>query len=476
MEEKFIVAIEIGSSKIKGALGKTDGSGALNVLAVREEQAPDCVRYGHIRNIEEVSNRIDEIIAKLNNSKAISPRKINGVYVGISGATVNSTLEEAEITFQSEQEISTDEVNHLIDMISSRISADRDIYEVLPVKYVVDKMTTSSPVGHMANGAVQGTFTMISGAKGLRSNINRVFRDRLNLDIKDYILAPTAIADTILTAEEKIHGCVMVDFGAETTTVCIYKRGALNYLVTLPMGSRNITRDLETLDYLEERAEKIKQSQGVNSDDDRQDTSADTIEFTKIANCISARCGEIIANISAQIEYAGFKTGDLSSGFIITGGGSRMKGFSDLLSGRTKMKARVGILPVDISISDSSVMSSQDIDVIALLRVASKNPIDCIEAPENHKRNGITDINDFYGNESDGEEQYVDELRGTRIGKEDSDDPLDDDYGHRIKGTGKKPKPVDDATRKPSLAERIRERLSRIVRDNNDDRFDEDDE
>lgn len=47
MEEKTIVALEIGSSKIKGAIGSVDpSSGALSVKAVEEERISDIVRYG----------------------------------------------------------------------------------------------------------------------------------------------------------------------------------------------------------------------------------------------------------------------------------------------------------------------------------------------------------------------------------------------------------------------------------------------
>ena len=36
MEEKVIIALEIGSSKIKGAIGTVSPDGALNVKAVEE--------------------------------------------------------------------------------------------------------------------------------------------------------------------------------------------------------------------------------------------------------------------------------------------------------------------------------------------------------------------------------------------------------------------------------------------------------
>jgi len=45
MPERYIVAIEIGSSKLRGAIGLADDSGMLDVLAVEEEKLVGSVRY-----------------------------------------------------------------------------------------------------------------------------------------------------------------------------------------------------------------------------------------------------------------------------------------------------------------------------------------------------------------------------------------------------------------------------------------------
>lgn len=58
MPERYIVAIEIGSSKLRGAIGLADDSGMLDVLAVEEEKLVGSVRYGCINNVE-VSNAIN---------------------------------------------------------------------------------------------------------------------------------------------------------------------------------------------------------------------------------------------------------------------------------------------------------------------------------------------------------------------------------------------------------------------------------
>ena len=50
--ERYIVAFEIGSSKIRGAIGSVDNSGVVDVIAVEEEKLTDKVRYGCIQNVD----------------------------------------------------------------------------------------------------------------------------------------------------------------------------------------------------------------------------------------------------------------------------------------------------------------------------------------------------------------------------------------------------------------------------------------
>ena len=57
-------------------------------------------------------------------------------------------------------------------------------------------------------------------------------------------------------------GCALVDFGADTTTVLVYKNNILRYLSVLPLVGNNITHDITSLQMEEEDAEKLKLQYG----------------------------------------------------------------------------------------------------------------------------------------------------------------------------------------------------------------------
>jgi cell division protein FtsA len=225
-----------------------------------------------------------------------------------------------------------------------------------------------------------------------------------------------------LTDDERRLGCMFVDFGAETTTVSIYKNGAPIYLVTLPMGSRNITLDLTALNYIEERAEEIKRISGnAMPQEGVRRQGADGIDYTEVNNFVHARAAEIVQNILAQIEYAGMKAVDLPGGIVIVGGGASLRGFNDLLSKQGKMKVRMGSVQGPIRISDNA-HPTDTLDVISILLAASKMPEDiCVEFPPEEDDENDQPAGDNYQSMYENEGDDMDESE-SRIGREYDDD------------------------------------------------------
>ena len=248
-----------------------------------------------------------------------------------------------------------------------------------------------------------------------------------------------------LTDDERRLGCLFVDFGAETTTVSIYKNGTPIYLVTLPMGSRNITLDLTSLNYIEERAEEIKRISGnAMPQEGIRRPGADGIDYTEVNNYVHARAAEIVQNILAHIEYAGLKSSDLPGGIVIVGGGARLRGFNDLLGKQSKMKVRIGSVQGPVRISDGAIHPAETLDVISLLLAAAKQPnAECIELPltdeeADARQSGNGSYEDIYNGDDDDDEG------GSRIGRGYDDDDDDNSASKKKEKAHKRSKKNDD--------------------------------
>ena len=134
-------------------------------------------------------------------------------------------------------------------------------------------------------------FNLIVGKNQIKLNLKRIIEERLELKIKDYMPTALCVAEQVLTQEERQLGCVLVDFGAETITISIYKNEALTYLFTIPLGSRNITRDITSLNMVEESAENLKKTIGdaINTNSESGLISTEGVSAKDVGDYIVAR-------------------------------------------------------------------------------------------------------------------------------------------------------------------------------------------
>lgn len=369
MNERYVAAIEVSSSKIIAAIGKTRGTGSLEVIAVEQETIPEgSVRYGIIQNLEETSTVVARLFARLEQRPSVNPRKIKSVIVGLGGMSIKNITKEVSLSLPEDTEISDDILSRLQEQaFHSAIDNTLEVVDAVPRFFKVGNSTTSSPKGMIGNH-ISGIFDLIVCRPELKRNIRRTIVDKLHLEVDGFVVTAMATGHLILTPEEKRLGCMLVDMGAETTTVTIYQKGALNYFATLPMGGRNISRDIASLGVVDAKAEEIKTKSGnALAENNVPNTSFNGLKLSDISNMIVARSEEIVANIIAQIEYASIKDADLPGGIICIGGGFRLKGIMELLEMESGLNARRGTLPDYVRIEDTRATGAETAEVASVL-------------------------------------------------------------------------------------------------------------
>ena len=384
-QEKYIAAIEIGSSKIIGAVGRyTYPAERLDIIAVEQEHAIECVCNGIIHNVEETATRIMRIIGNLEKRPGVAPRIINKVYVGLSGRSLRNVPREITRTLKDDTEISDEVLQSMAaEALRSQIDASLEVIEAIPAIYTVNNKETKSPIGTPGDN-ISVRYQLIAARPTLAKHLKRVVRDKVGLEIAGIVITPTAVADLILSDDEKRLGCMLVDMGAETTTVSIYQRGALHYLAVLPMGSRNITRDITTLSVLEKDAENVKTNSGkAIASDDVSSLNINGMRMSDVSKLVVARSEELVANIIEQMHYADVTSQKLSGGIITVGGGFNLNQMSELLRRQSDLKVRRGSLPENVTLEDTKAPSYETIEVISIMNVGTaKNAPECLEMPK----------------------------------------------------------------------------------------------
>ncbi len=381
--DRYIAALEISSSKVIGAVGAAGKSGQLEILAIEQEKSSDSVRYGQIQNIEETYNLISYVLERLERRQNIAPREITGVYVGISGRSLRNIRKEVSLALPDDTEI-TDSI--LERLKRSAMDADIDnsleIIDAIPRVFIVGKEETPRPKGSLCNN-ITAIYDLIVARPIIQNYLRKVVKDRLELDHQGVVVTALAVGDIALNAHEKEVGCMLVDMGAQTTTVTIYKRGRLVYYATLPFGGRNITLDLMALNELEDKAEEYK----INFGNAIASTVPSQVKVgihkqSDISNFVVARSEEIVANIVEQIKYAGLTERDIPEGIVLCGGGAHLNGMMDLIGKFTGLKVRMASLPSYIRMTDINGQGMESLQLAAIMYAASKkSDDDCLEIP-----------------------------------------------------------------------------------------------
>ncbi len=366
-KNQYIVALEIGSSKIVGAMAEKSSSGMVSVKHLVKENLTNCVRYGCVQNVENIKGSINRILTDL--ERRVGGR-VTSVYMGVSGRSLHNEVSEENRSLDASKGITDEIIASIIKDAGRKPIKNYETIDVVPRAYYVDKAATPNPVGQFGS-SIKIKVNLIVAKPAIKLNLNRVMS--FGVKVKDYLVTPLAVGEHVLSDRERSLGCMLVDLGAETTTVAIYKEDALLYLNTLPLGGRNITRDIMNgLNVLEDTAEKVKVN--ISSPLDPGNGAPVVIEgvtSTDAANYISARNGEIMANINNQLTLAGLSTNDIRS-IVLVGGGSQLQGLVAKLQETMAVNVTVGSYPSTLNLLDHSINRIENIEILSLIAKATE--------------------------------------------------------------------------------------------------------
>ena len=379
MAKDFIVAIELGSSKMTGIAGKKNLDGSIQVLACIKEDSTSFIRKGVVYNIDKTAQCLTNIVSRL--EKQLKTR-ITQVYVGVGGQSIRSIRNVITKDLPGETQVTQDMVIELMDANRNMKYPDQEILDAAVQEYKVDSQLQLEPVGIQCS-RIEGNFLNILQRKTFNKNLNKCF-ETANINIAEFFLAPLALADSVLTEAERRSGCTLVDIGADTTTVSVYSKNILRHLAVIPLGSNNITKDIASLQMEESDAEKMKLKYASaytenNEIDNNMKYSIDQdrqVETRKFIEIVEGRLEEIIANVWCQVpeEYCD----KLLGGIILTGGGANMKDIEKAFQNYTHIdKIRIAKFVTQTITSQIPEITARDGRMNTVLGLLAKGDINC---------------------------------------------------------------------------------------------------
>jgi type IV pilus assembly protein PilM len=147
-------------------------------------------------------------------------------------------------------------------------------------------------------------------------------------------LTPFAVVRAVGTGDEALDldrpgDEAVVDIGAHVTSICVHDRGITRFVRMLPSGGRDISLAVARgLSVSDEDAERVKRGETVATEDGE-------VDLAEVRRLALARAGSFVDEVRSSLEfYAAQVPGARIARVIVTGGGSRLDGFLELLQER----------------------------------------------------------------------------------------------------------------------------------------------
>ncbi len=368
--KNYIVALDLGSSKVSGAVAVENYEG-INVIAYASEPVNEFISKGVVRNIDETSKCLTSIINKLETQ--LDGVTIQKAYVALGGLSLQSSKSSVTRKFPEYTKI-TQEIIDDMGLENDSIFCAPEGYQKLQVitqEYKMNSDTTLSPIGRNVEQIECNYLNIIIKEQFMRQ-LEESFQ-LAKIEIADSFTAARINAEQLLNTDEKRDGCALVDIGADTTTITIYTKNLLRKLCVLPLGGANITRDFQAEHISQADAETLKIHAGYKAEKFGESSISSELRN----NIIGARMTEILQNVNNQIK----RSGESLTNAVITGGAARLKNIELLLKENLPgLKIRIATEPfIDFSTSNSLRGKREEISTTLLGLLKSGKENCCLE-------------------------------------------------------------------------------------------------
>ncbi|QXD17200.1 cell division protein FtsA [Rhodocaloribacter litoris] len=350
MNERIVVGLDIGTTKVCAVVASVDELGRINVLGMGLAPS-DGLNRGVVVNIDRTVAAVREAVSEAERMAGV---RVRSVIVGIAGDHVQSLQSRGVITISNRDgEITEADVQRLLeDTTHLAMPADREILHVIPQDFIVDGQDgVADPVG-MSGVRLEANVHIITGLVSAAKNIYRCV-EKAGYQVADLVLEPLGSSFAVLHPDEKEVGVALIDIGGGTTDIAVFEDNTIRHTAVIAIAGNQVTDDIrKVLGVMRDQAERLKCDFGtaivdmVDEDErigipgigGRPDKS---IGRSTLAQIIQPRMEEILEIAAIEIKRSGYMR-HLAAGAVLTGGGSLIPGTAELATEILGMETRLG--------------------------------------------------------------------------------------------------------------------------------------
>lgn len=344
--DDVVAVLDVGSQKVLCVVAKSaapeEGCRVLGFGNVASEG----ILNGTVVNLEAVVRSIRLAVSEAAYTSGVPVAR---VWASIGGRTVTSANCEGTAVVRG-NEVTEEEVE-LAQANAREHAAEtangRDLIKLIPQGFVVGETPVEVPLG-LAGKRIAARVHAVYGSVMNAENLKRCMQ-RSELELVNYEPHAWAAAQAVLSTTEKICGTAVIDIGAQTTSIAVFREGELRHTEVCAWGAEYFTRDIAMVFGVSlEEAEELKLRVGRCSVDEIipgemvQAAGDPTRSYSRelLTRTLAARARELFRVYEEHIRSAG--VWDDVELIVLTGGGASLRDIDAAAAAATGKRIRIG--------------------------------------------------------------------------------------------------------------------------------------
>ena len=396
-DERIVVGLDIGTTKICTVIGEVARDGVLDIIG--EGTVPsDGLRKGVVVNLERTIASVRQSVA---DAQRMAGVQVESAWVGVAGSHLKALTSHGMAAIRRGQQVTRSDIERTIENARAvPLEQNMEILHVIPQEYVVDGNDgIKDPVG-MSGVRLEVDVHIVAGSQGPLQNLRRCANDA-GVGVDGLVVQALASGLAVLNTAEQELTTLLIDIGGGTTDIGVFRRGTLAHSAIIPLGGDHITQDISQLLRIQsDEAERVKRRYGVAlpelADRDVELEVANpnytaSISTFELAQVIKPRVVEILDLVKRDIEQRMGALELLAGNVVITGGASLMPGIDQVANERFRLPVRIG-KPHDVSGLADVVASPAHATAVGLVRFGmEQGASSSVPAVRRAKKEGGTD-------------------------------------------------------------------------------------
>ncbi|WP_201586416.1 cell division protein FtsA [Psychrobacter jeotgali] len=328
-----LVVVHLSATAVYAVIGSVVSAKDIRIIGVGQVKNSDFYQ-GQIKHRERLQSAIKQAIQEAEDTANC---RVHSVWLTLATPELLSKNSAGHVAVEDDVVRAKDMVQALSNAKSKDLASDYYLMHCCQQGIYIDEQPTmiDDAIEMVANN-ITVLYHMMMMPVASRQNIQKLLQS-CDVGIDHIVFDAVASAEYSLMPEERQQGVCLIDIGASTTSICVYKENKLIFTHCIARGSHEVTMDISAdmgISMIE--AEKLKKSHGtvdLNSVDPsafhlfRPQGTGDEVNVSlyNLAQIIEARYEQLFTEVVKHLHEAELLS-YIDRGMVLAGGGSAIKG------------------------------------------------------------------------------------------------------------------------------------------------------